>query len=70
LIASDQTAFIKDRYILESVVAVHEIIHEVHRNKETGVMLKLDYEKAYDRVNWGFLQEMLRSRGFRERWIS
>ena len=51
LIASNQTAFIKGRYILESVVAAHEIIHDVHRNKEEGIMLKLDYEKAYDRVS-------------------
>jgi len=46
LIASNQTVFIKGRYILESV----EIIHEVHNNKEERVMLKLDYEKAYDRL--------------------
>lgn len=70
LIASNQTAFIKGRYILESVVAAHEIIHEIHRNKEEGIVLKLDYEKAYDRVNWDFLEEMLRSRGFGEKWIS
>lgn len=56
LIASNQTAFIKGRYILESVVAAHEIIYEVHRNKESGVILKLDYEKAYDRVNWDSLR--------------
>jgi hypothetical protein len=45
LIASNQTAFIKGRYILESVVAAHEIVHEVHR-KESGIILKLDYEKG------------------------
>jgi hypothetical protein len=67
LIASNQTAFIKGRYILESVVAAHEIIHEVHR-KESGVVLKLDYEKAYDRVSWTFLEEMLKSRGFGDKW--
>jgi hypothetical protein len=33
LIASNQTAFTKGRYILESVVAAHEIVHEVHRKK-------------------------------------
>ena len=31
LISPDQTAFIKGRYILESVVAAHEIIHEIFR---------------------------------------
>jgi SAM-dependent MidA family methyltransferase len=59
LIASNHTAFIKGRYILESVVAAHEIIHEVHRNKEKGVMLKLDYEKTYDRVSWSFLEDAM-----------
>lgn len=33
-------------------------------------MLKLDYEKAYDRVSWEFLFEMLESRGFGSKWIS
>ena len=56
--ASNQTAFIKVRYIFESVVAAHEIIHDIHRKKESGVNLKLDYEKAYDRVSWSFLDEM------------
>jgi hypothetical protein len=67
LIASNQTVFIKGRYILESVVASHEIIHEVHR-KESVVVLKLDYEKAYDCVSWIFLEEMLKSRGFGDKW--
>lgn len=40
LIAPNQTAFIKGKHILESVVAAHEIIHEVNRNKEAGVILK------------------------------
>jgi len=70
LIATNQTAFIKGRYILQSVVAAHEIIHEVHRKKESGVVLKLDYEKAYDRVSWNFLEEMLVSRGFGGKWRS
>jgi hypothetical protein len=34
LIASNQTAFIKGRYLLETVVAAQEIIHEVHKNEE------------------------------------
>jgi hypothetical protein len=33
-------------------------------------VLKLDHEKAYDRVNWDFLEEMLKARGFGSRWIS
>jgi hypothetical protein len=32
LVASNQTTFIKGRYILESVVTVHEVLHSVHRS--------------------------------------
>jgi hypothetical protein len=69
LLASNQPAFVKDRYILESVVSAHKIIHGAMRSRQKGVMLKIDYEKAYDRVNWLFLEEMLTSRGFGGRWI-
>ena len=64
LISPNQTMFIKGRFILESVVTAHEIIHYIHKNKQSGVILKLDYEKAYDRVSWAFLDDMLESRGF------
>jgi hypothetical protein len=33
------------------------------------MVLKLDYEKAYDRVSWQFLEEMLESRAFGQKWI-
>ena len=69
LISKNQTAFIKGRFILESVVAAHEIIHDIHKNKERGVVLKLDYEKAYDRVSWSFLEDMLVSMGFGVTWV-
>jgi hypothetical protein len=69
IVAMEQTAFIKGRYILESVVVAHELVHSLYKNKEEGIILKLDYEKAYDRVSWDFLFEVLESRGFGKIWI-
>jgi hypothetical protein len=63
-ISFQQSAFIKGRFILESVVTAHEIIHEVHSKKSQGLVFKIDYEKAYDRVNLDFLYEILVGRGF------
>lgn len=40
LIADEQTAFIKGRYILESVVLAHEVVHSLHSSREEGVVLK------------------------------
>jgi hypothetical protein len=35
---------------VEGVVILHETIHELHAKKENGVILKLDFKKAYDKV--------------------
>ena len=37
----------------------HEIVHSINKSGEKGVVIKLDYEKAYDRVSWPFLFDML-----------
>jgi hypothetical protein len=38
------------RHILEGVVVLHETIHELHRRKMDGVIFKINFEKAYDKV--------------------
>jgi mannosylglycoprotein endo-beta-mannosidase len=64
LTSPNQTAFIKGRFILESVVSAHEVIHIVAKDKAKGVVLKLDHEKAFDKVNLDFLDELLSKRNF------
>jgi hypothetical protein len=48
IVAQTHSAFIKGRYILESVVVAHEIVHSINKSGEKGVVIKLDDEKAYD----------------------
>lgn len=52
VVGKNQTGFIKGRNILEGVVVLHEVIHELHSSKQKGLILKIDFEKAYDRVRW------------------
>jgi hypothetical protein len=59
LISYHQSAFIRGRFILETVVTTHEVIHEVHIKGDKGLVLNLDYEKGYEKVNLEFLYEAL-----------
>lgn len=54
---------------MNGVLILHEILDETKRRKETGIILKLDFEKAYSKVNWDFLFSCLQSRGFCGRWM-
>ncbi|WVZ66350.1 hypothetical protein U9M48_015586, partial [Paspalum notatum var. saurae] len=68
IVSPSQTAFICSRNILEGVVILHETLYELRKKKLNGVVLKLDFEKAYDKVDWDFLQQTLRVKGFSNKW--
>uniref|UniRef100_A0ACD5XGU1 Uncharacterized protein n=1 Tax=Avena sativa TaxID=4498 RepID=A0ACD5XGU1_AVESA len=59
-----QFAFLKGCLIHDDVLALHEIIHEVKARHQKGVFLKLDFQKAYNRLDWAFLRLVLERRGF------
>jgi hypothetical protein len=69
LVGREQSVFIRGRYILESVMVAHKVVHSIHKSKDPRVILKLDYKKTYDKVNIDFLLEILRLRGFGDRWV-
>ena len=71
LISPCQSAFILDRWIVENQLIVQEILHSFKKRKVKGgfVALKVDLQKAYDRVNWSFLKEVLYRFGFHEKFI-
>jgi hypothetical protein len=58
----------KGRNIMSGIMVLHEILHETKRKKQVGVILKLDFEKAYDKVKWKFLFDCLHARGFCDQW--
>jgi hypothetical protein len=68
VIGPSLSAFLLGRNIFEGVVVLHETLHELRRKKQKGIILKLDFEKAYDKVNWVFLQQVLRMKGFFSKW--
>lgn len=68
LFTIQQNTLIKDHNIMDGILSLHEIMHYTHIKKHTGVVLKLDFEKAYDKVNWDFLLACHKVRGFNDKW--
>lgn len=73
LITPEQSAFVQGRQIQDNIFIVQEVIHQLKikkRKKRFQAILKLDMQKAYDRVEWDFLKACLLKTGFHTRWVS
>lgn len=57
------------RQILDASLIANELIIEWKRKKKKGIIIKLDIEKAFDKVDWDFLEVILVAKGFGQWWI-
>ncbi|GKC51518.1 RNA-directed DNA polymerase, eukaryota, reverse transcriptase zinc-binding domain protein [Tanacetum coccineum] len=70
IISYEQTAFIKNRQILDGPLMVNEIVDWFKRKKKSLMIFKIDFEKAFDSVSWDFLFQVMVFMGFSPKWIS
>jgi len=69
LIDLHQTGFVKGRSISETFVYALELVQTCHKRKLPAIVLKLDFAKAFDTVNWDGLRRVLHARRFEPKWI-
>lgn len=64
LVAQNQTAFVKGRSMMESFLVAREFLTFYKTQKLPTILYKVDFEKAFDTVDWCFLTNLLIERGF------
>jgi Reverse transcriptase (RNA-dependent DNA polymerase) len=69
LIGFNQHVFLKGQNFMDNVISAHEILYSMHRFKEPGLLLKLDFEKTFDNVNWNYIQHTFLQQGFDPKWV-
>lgn len=69
VISNNQTTFIPSRQILDGIVVLNEVVDYATKNKKKCLLRKLDFERAYDTVNWEFLAKTLTDMNFHPKWV-
>ena len=69
VVADDQTCGVPGRYIGENVAFLRDVVHYASFSGQPIAILSLDQEKAFDRVDWGFMRSTLLSMGFGQSFV-
>ena len=71
IITEHQSAFTKSRLISNNILVAFESLHSMqrHTRKDDYMAIKLDMSKTYDRVEWPYLELVMRKMGFDDRWV-
>lgn len=71
LITENQSAFVSGRQIQDNILVAHKCFHRLKmlRTGTEGELALLDMNKAYDRVDWQFLEKVLLKMGFQRNWV-
>lgn len=59
VISDTQSAFVKDGKILDGILIANGVVDEAHKLKKDLLLFKVDFEKAYDSIDWGYLDNVL-----------
>lgn len=72
LISGSQSAFVPKHIIHDNILLAHEVMHYLktsHNKSNKYMAVKLDMSKAYDRVEWSFVEAVMHRMGFNQQWI-
>nr|GEX27448.1 RNA-directed DNA polymerase, eukaryota [Tanacetum cinerariifolium] len=68
LVSDTQSAFLKERQILDGPFILNELIKWCKKKKKQSMIFKVDFKKVYDSVRWDFVDTILKKFGFGDKW--
>lgn len=64
LVAENQAGFVAGRSLVHGILICHDLLRHYNRKTSPRCLMKIDLRKAYDMLNWEFLEEALNVYGF------
>ncbi|MDV3199462.1 MAG: reverse transcriptase family protein, partial [Sweet potato little leaf phytoplasma] len=68
VISEYQSAYLSNRNILDGPLIINEVITWLKKDKAKAFLFKIDFEKAFDSLNWNFIDKVFEQMGFPDRW--
>ena len=69
LVLEEKMRYVEARQILNNIIQAHEVVHSLISNRQAGMIMQLDLEKAYDKISWAYIRRVLIAYGFDHKWV-
>ena len=69
IIDEDQTGYIKGRFIGQNIRIIEDVVYFCEQENKPGIILTVDYEKAFDSLNWNFMFKSLEKFNFGNNFV-
>ena len=70
IISNEQKGFLKNRYIGENIRTIYDVIEYLEQKNKVGLLLLIDFEKAFDSVEWNYINKVLKAFNFGPQFIA